>query len=101
MLYVLPYSNVLLPRTRISLRVVLGSTAILRVVIEGASVDKMPGDKHDCNYLAHALSIVVVGASGDLAKKKVNPNHFVRDLPRSCDGYIPVRATRSVALMRG
>lgn len=27
--------------------------------------------KHDCGYLVNALSIVVVGASGDLAKKKV------------------------------
>lgn len=32
----------------------------------------MPGEKTGCNYLAHALSIVVVGASGDLAKKKVS-----------------------------
>lgn len=36
-----------------------------------SSVEIMSGIKHDCNYLAHALSIVVVGASGDLAKKKV------------------------------
>ena len=33
---------------------------------------RMPGEKTDCNYLDHALSIVVVGASGDLAKKKVS-----------------------------
>lgn len=32
----------------------------------------MAAAKTDCNYLAHALSIVVVGASGDLAKKKVS-----------------------------
>lgn len=28
-------------------------------------------DRNDCKYLPYALSIVVVGASGDLAKKKV------------------------------
>ena len=36
------------------------------------AAEKMPGDKAGCNYLVNALSIVVVGASGDLAKKKVS-----------------------------
>lgn len=34
--------------------------------------------KDDCNYLAHALSVVVVGASGDLAKKKVRSPMILR-----------------------
>lgn len=36
-----------------------------------ATAEQMATHKHDCTYLDRALSIVVVGASGDLAKKKV------------------------------
>lgn len=33
--------------------------------------EESPDAKCDCHYLDHAISVVVVGASGDLAKKKV------------------------------
>ncbi|TMW56879.1 hypothetical protein Poli38472_006889 [Pythium oligandrum] len=54
----------------------------------GSGMELNPDERNSCEFLDHGLTIFVIGASGDLAKKKTYPSLFALYLA----GYLPEHA---------